>query len=329
MFYKKLLLFFATAFILGGGIVAASDYPNRTITHIFPWDQGSKTYGVAQFIANGMSKQLGVKMAVVAKPGAGGVKAAQAVLAAKPDGYTTFDGYIAPMVIAQMFNQVGYKYSDFKPLQSGVYNPFAIAIRSDDDRWDTLEDLLTDIKANPKKYRYNGGPQVALPHMIGAKLLQTSNAIARYIPLPSQAEGAVQLRNGIVDFMVISPAVYRANKQHVKILSVLTNLPKAKQIYHGAPLITEQGIDLGLRDLGSVGWDWWAVHKDTPDDIVNVLRNAMAKAKKDPEVIANVEGAGFVLLPYEYERFDEIMSSARDQIQSAADAIDWENAHFK
>lgn len=320
-----------TAIALSASITVAqaADWPKRTITHVFPWPAESKTYVVAQHIANGMGKELGVKMNVVAKPGAGGVRAAKDVLSKRADGYTTFDGYIAPMIIAQLFGNADYKHTDFIPLQSGVYNPFAIAIRTDETRWSTFNELMDDLKANPKKYNYTAGPQIALPHMIGAKLFKTSNAIVRHVPYQSQNEGLTAMRNGILDFMIINPGVYNANRSNVKILSVLTNLKKAKEIYHGAPLITEQGIDLGLSDLGSVGWDWWAVPKGTPDDRVAILRDAMLKAKNNPDVRAKVAANGFVLLPYEYEQFDEIMSSAQKQIKSAVAAIEWEDAQFK
>ncbi len=310
-------------------IVNADNYPNRTITHYFPWPAESKTYAIAQYIANGMAEELGEKMTVVSKPGAGGVKAAKQAMGKPADGYTTFDGYIAPLIIAQLFGNADYTHNDFIPLQSGVYNAFAIAIRQDETRFTNINELLEYVKANPKKVRYTAGPQIALPHMVGAKLLQTSNAIARHIPADSMNAGLTMLRQGVVDFSLVNPGVYNANKSKMRVISVLTDLKKAKQVYDGAPLIGEQGIDLGLSGLGSVGWDWWVVPKGTPAHIVKTLRQAMSKSKAKPDVQNKIAATGFVILPYEYDQYDAIMSSAQKQIKSAVAAIEWENAHFK
>ena len=331
MFYKKNLLFIMGAVILsmGASVAAASEYPNRTITHYFPWPAESKTYAIAQYIANGMAEELGEKMSVLSKPGAGGVRAAKEAMAKPADGYTTFDGYIAPLIIAQLFGNADFTHNDFIPLQSGVYNAFAIAIRPDETRFTNINALIAYIKANPKKVRYSSGPQIALPHMVTAKLLKTSGAIARHVPSDSMNSGLTNLRQGVVDFSVVNPGVYNANKSKMKIISVMTDLKKAKEVYDGAPLIEEQGIDLGLSGLGSVGWDWWVVPKGTPDAVVNKLRDAMAKSKANPKVQQQIAATGFVILPYTYDQYDKIMSSAQKQIKSAVEAIEWENSHFK
>jgi len=331
MFYKKSLLSMmgAVALSLGASSVLASDYPNRTITHYFPWPAESKTYAIAQYIANGMAAELGEKMSVLSKPGAGGVRAAKEAMSKPADGYTTFDGYIAPLIIAQLFGNADFTHNDFIPLQSGVYNAFAIAIRPDETRFTNINELITYIQKNPKKLRYSAGPQIALPHMVTAKLLKTSNAVARHVPSSSMMSGLTNLRNGIIDFSIVNPGVYNANKSKMKVISVMTDLKKAKEVYDGAPLIGEQGIDLGLSGLGSVGWDWWVVPKGTPSDVVNKLRDAMAKSKANPKVQEQIAATGFVILPYTYDKYDEIMSSAQKQIKSAVEAIEWENAQTR
>ena len=330
MIHKSRTLIAMLVLLMARLVASADDYPHRTITHYFPWPAESKTYAIAQYIANGMAEELGEKMTVVSKPGAGGVKAAKEAMAKPADGYTTFDGYIAPLIIAQLFGNADFTHRDFIPLQSGVYNAFAIAIRPDEKRFTNTKELIAYIKENPKKVRYTAGPQIALPHMVSAKLLQSNNAIARHVPSDSMNAGFTMLRQGIVDFSVVNPGVYNANKSKMKVISVLTDLKKAREVYDNvAPLIGEEGIDLGLSGLGSVGWDWWVVAKGTPAEVVTTLRQAMAKSKANEDVQKKIAATGFVLLPYEYEKYDEIMSSAQKQIKSAVAAIEWENAQSK
>ena len=306
------------------GPAARAEFPERRIQNIYPWSPGTPTYAVSQIIADAMGEELGVQIPVIAKPGAGGVNAFQAALAEPADGYTIIDGYVAPLIISPLFDKADYSWKDFIPLHSATSNAFAVVSRADEDRWSDFPSFIEYLKANPGKTRYTGGADLALPHMVAAKMLQEQDAVARNVPYNDLADGLKDLRGGILDWMIANPGVYNANKEHMRVLAVLSELPEVSEIYDGAPRVMDFGIDLGLTGLAPMGWNWWLVKKGTPDDAVAKLRAAMDAALAKPSVREKILAIGFVPTGYTPEQYDEIAPSVADQLRSATDAITWE-----
>jgi tripartite-type tricarboxylate transporter receptor subunit TctC len=316
----------ALGIALGMAQAARAEYPERRIQHIYPWTPGTPTYAVSQIIADAMGAELGVQMPVVAKPGAGGVNAFTAALNEPADGYTTLDGYVAPLIISPLFHKGDYTYKDFIPLYSATSNAFALASRADEDRWTDFPSFIKYLKAHPGKTRYTGGADLALPHMVAAKVLQHYDAVARPVPYGDLADGTKDLRGGVLDWMVINPGIYRSNKEHLRVIAVLSELPEVVKIYDGAKRVQDYGMDLGLTGLAPMGWNWWLVKQGTPDAVVEKLRDAMGKALAKPEVRDKILQIGFVPTGYTPDQYDQVASSVEAQLKQAMDAITWERA---
>ncbi len=81
----------ATAFVLApalGGTALSAGYPDRTITLIVPYAPGGVTDLGARALAEAMEKHLKKSVVIVNKPGGGTTIGGNAVVTAKPDGYT-------------------------------------------------------------------------------------------------------------------------------------------------------------------------------------------------------------------------------------------------
>nr|WP_319390016.1 tripartite tricarboxylate transporter substrate binding protein [uncultured Cohaesibacter sp.] len=311
---------------LGAAMISApalAEFPERNIENIYPWAPGA-TMAASQVIADAMGQQLGVNISVVSTPGAGGVKAFETANSRPADGYTLYDGYVAPLVIQPMQGNASWTYKDFIPLWSATSNSFAIAVRPDDDRFKTVTDLLDYAKAHPGDLRYSPGVAGGLPHMVGAKVMQQAGALAQLVPYPEIDSAIRDMRGGILDFMITNPGVYTINKQDMRILAVLSTLPDSSKTYDGAPLIGEFGIDMGMKNLSPMGWDWWLVKKGTPDDVVARLRDAMGKAINSEEVQSKLLGMGYVPTKFAPDQYEAIVGPVAEEIQGAIDALAWE-----
>jgi tripartite-type tricarboxylate transporter receptor subunit TctC len=303
---------------------ASAEYPERRIQLVYPWTPGTPTYAVSQIIADAMGNELGVQVPVVAKPGAGGVNAFMAALNEPADGYTALDGYVAPLIISPLFDKTEYTFADFVPLYSATSNAFAIATRADEDRFTDFPSFIEYLQAHPGETRYTGGADLALPHMVAARVLQHYEAVSRPVPYGDLADGTKDLRGGVLDWMVVNPGIFRSNKDHLRIIAVLSELPEVVEIYEGAQRVEDYGMELGLTGLAPMGWNWWLVKAGTPDDVVARLRDAMGKALEKPEVREKILQIGFVPTGYTPEEYMEVAQSIHDQLQSATDAITWE-----
>lgn len=314
------------AAVLGTALLtgpAFSEFPERNIQGIYPWAPGA-TMAVSQMIADAMGEELGVNISVVATPGAAGTKAFRTAMEKPSDGYTLFDGYVAPLVLQPLLGKADWTYQDFTPLWSATSNAFAIVVRQDEDRFDDFPGFVAYMKANPGKLRYTTGGTGNLPHMVLAKVMQTSDIYGKPVPYPEMQDGVKDLRSGVLDFLTSNPAFYRTNKDHLKVLAVLSELDDASAVYGGAPRVTDYGIDMGISGLSPMGWNWWLVRKDTPQDIVDTLRDAMGAALARPELREKILNVGFVPLGFSPDQYDEIVGPVAAQLQSGIDAIAWE-----
>lgn len=310
-----------------GGAVAG-EFPERTIELIHPWGPGN-AMSVSQIIAKAMGDELGVDMPVISTPGAAGTKGQITAMSRPADGYTVFDGYVAPLVLQPVLGNADWAYSDFKPLHAAVSNAFSIGGRTDETRWSNFEEMMAYGKAHPGELRYSSGSRNNLPHMVIAKVLQSYGVVAQNIPYSQDGNAVKDLKSGVLDFSFINVGNYIQDKKSFNIMLVLSELPGAKASYDGAPSIADLDIDLGLSGLAPMGWTWWIVNKDTPDDVTDRLRTAMTAAMKRPEVRSAIEKVGFVPLDWDHTKYDEIVGPVVDQLGAMGNALKWEEEELK
>jgi len=72
--------------------VSAQDYPRRPVRIIVGFAAGSALDILARLIGQWLSERLGQPFVIEDRPGAGGSLAAEAVVRARPDGYTLLVG---------------------------------------------------------------------------------------------------------------------------------------------------------------------------------------------------------------------------------------------
>lgn len=320
-----------TAAALGLGTLAGpalAEFPERTVEVVTPVGPGP-AMSVSQIIADAMAEELGVSMTVLSTPGAGGLRGFQTALHKPADGYTVIDGYVAPLVLQTVLGKADWHYSDFVPLHAAASNAFAIGWRTDEDRWSDFDGMMAWGKAHPGKLRYSSGPRNNLPHMVIARVLQQYGVVAQNVPYKAAPEANKDVRGGLLDFSFVNVGSYQQEPDAMKIGLVLSEQPDAKAAFGGAPTIDDVEADLELTGLGPMGWNWWVVKADTPPERVETLRKAMAATMARPDVREKIARVGFVPLDWDYDQYDEIVSSVEDQLSKMTDAIKWEEEQIK
>lgn len=307
---------------------ALAQFPERTIELIHPWGPGN-AMSVSQIIANAMGEELGVDIPVISTPGAAGTKGQITAMSRPADGYTIFDGYVAPLVLQPVLGNADWNYSDFTPLHSAVSNAFAIGGRTDETRWSTFEEMMAYGQAHPGELRYSSGSRNNLPHMVIAKVLQSYGVVAQNIPYTQDGNAVKDLKSGVLDFSFINVGNYIQDKSAFNILLVLSELPGAKASYDGATSIADLNIDLGLSGLAPMGWTWWIVNMETPDDVVDKLRTAMAAAMQRPDVREAIERVGFVPLDWDHTDYDAVVGPVSEQLAAMGNALKWEEEELR
>ena len=124
-------------------------YPSRPVKIVLPFGAGGVADTSSRIIADKLGERLGQRFLIENMPGAGGISAAKAVLAAPADGYTLGLVTNGTAISAALFNALPFDpTADFEMISTlGTFDlVFAVDAASS---YKTLTDFITAAKGSP------------------------------------------------------------------------------------------------------------------------------------------------------------------------------------
>ena len=279
--YVFLAAFFAT---LALNVVAA--YPDKSIKFLVPWPPGGATDQVARILTVPLSKELGVSVFVENKGGAGGNIGTQAFLQDRPDGYsmlmaTSSTNAAGPHLFA---NQGFDAAKDFTPVILVCTIPNIMVI-PESSPWNSMKDLLADVKQYPGKFTYGSAGIGASQHLAGAQFKTVTGLDIRHVPYKGSGPAALDLMAGHIDMMLDTGSLNNIKAGKLKALGVAADkrIPELPNV----PTMKELGIPMVAN-----AWYGVMLPAGAPKDITEKLNAAFNKVLKDPEVRKSLQGIG-------------------------------------
>lgn len=273
----------ASALALGlGSASLAQDYPSKPIQMIVTWNAGGSTDVIARLLAEPLGAELGVPVAVVNSAGGGGSLGTQAALDAPKDGYTILATTSGNHILTPLKNDVGYTYEDFEPIGQLVAASIMLAVKTESP-WQTLDDFVADVKANPGKYNFGAVPSV-IPHLTLQGLIDAEGLDIVHIPQQGGAPGATALLNGTVDVLPANASTVASNIKGGTMRALAVFGPERDAAFPDVPTAQEQGYEVfGSPFVGL------AVAKGVPEDAVEKLSAALEAVANDPAFVEKVQ----------------------------------------
>ncbi|MCR8723169.1 Bug family tripartite tricarboxylate transporter substrate binding protein [Frigidibacter sp. ROC022] len=263
------------ALAMATGLAAADDYPEKPISMIVTWNAGGSTDVLARLLAEPLSKELGVPIAVTNMPGGGGSLGTQAALDAPKDGYTILATTSGNHILTPLKNDVGYRYDDFEPIGQLVAASLILAVR-EDSPWQTLDDFIEAAKAEPGKYLFGAVPDVA-PHLTMRALADAAGLDVVHLPQQGGAPGATALLAGDIDLLPANAATVASSLKGGKMRGLAVFSADRDPAFPDIPTAKEQGYEVyGSPFVGL------AVAKGVPDDVLETLKAAFDAVANDP-----------------------------------------------
>lgn len=313
---RRLLLVTFGLVLAFGSRAIADNYPDRPITWIIPFAAGGSTDLNARVIAKALREKLGQPVIIENKPGAGTIVGAEALINAKPDGYTFFYG--------SNTNLVNYEYlfkkrsfdpkKDLLPFHGLLMLPPTLVARGDAP-YKTLPELVAYAKKNPGKINIASPGQNSAPHLVAELFMAEADIKMTHIPYKGAAPATADLLAGVVDVIFDFPV---GIKQHVesgklRLLAVPspTRLPNTPDV----PTFAE----LGLPGVNFSTWAVMVLPVGTPPDVVDRLGEAFGKSLQEPEVKKYFDEQGASLIPYTKDRLAEFLASERVKMKRIVD----------
>lgn len=281
---------------------SAVKYPTRTVTFICPWAAGGGTDRLTRFVAGKLQEYFGKPFVVVNKTGGSGAVGHNAGAMARPDGYTiTMITFELATMHSMGLTHVTYK--DFEPIIELNEDAAAVIVRADAP-WETVNDLLEDIKNNPGKYKFSGTAIGGTWDLARIGMLDAAGIPIEYttwIPSKGAAPALVELLGGHVDVVTCSlpEAVSQLEAGQLKALAIMADERNPK--FPDVPTLKEMGINWSAGT-----WRGVAVPKGTPKEIVDKLYDALLEISKSDDFKDFMAKNGFGIKirgPEEFKKF--------------------------
>jgi tripartite-type tricarboxylate transporter receptor subunit TctC len=276
---KYLVLFFLSF------SAVAQEFPQKNpveITVLFP--AGSSADVTARLLADGMSKNLGQRVLVVNRPGAGGAIGYRHVAAQKPDGYSLVWNSNS---ISTTFHsgQLAFDYQAFDAVARVLVESVVLAVKAD-SRWKNLNEFVVEAKSKPKMISVGHSGIGSHTHISLAALFRTAGVEVNEVPYGA-AQVVPNLLGGHVDAVVQLPAALSAPVKQGQVRLLAALIPARDPALPDVPTAKEQGVDVSLE-----AWRGIAVPKGTPRPVVLALELSIKKTVESVEFIKTSENLG-------------------------------------
>ena len=257
----------------------AEKWPTRPIHLMVGFPAGGLVDIANRILAEKLQQSLGTPIVPMPLAGAGGAVATQKLMAAPPDGYTLMMQTTGTLFTRPLLNAVGYTHRDFTPIATVDTSVTTIAVRKDSP-WNTLDDLIKDAKANPKKYNYATSGLGGLQHLAMDILGQRAGVDIVHIPYQGGPQTIQALLGDQVQIVVgdnlHTELKYLASTHPVRV-SMLPNVPTLKELGYDVELVVRMMI-IGPKGL--------------PEPIVARVESAVRNALMDADIRSKLESRG-------------------------------------
>lgn len=275
---RQAILIAAAATAGFSGLAQAKEqFPDRPIRLLVGTAPGGLTDLGARKLAQLASKELGGQPIIIEnKPGAMGTIAIGQVVRGTPDGYTIMAVTTSSVLIGPLTTKV-----PFDPLKDVAYlmnyaGPSQALLVRADSKYQTLEQLIADAKANPGAIAY-ATYGVADAGGFGIKALSKARGVTfNQVPYQGSSLQLLALLSGEVQFTVTSNYMTDIRNGRLRPLALLD-----KQRYEGlpdVPTFKELGINFEFPWIMGL-----ATSATVPADIRKKLETAFVNAGRSPE----------------------------------------------
>jgi tripartite-type tricarboxylate transporter receptor subunit TctC len=264
--------------LLGSLAQAQEVFPSRPIHFVVPLPPGSGSDTSARYYANKIGELAKVAVVVENKPGANGLIAVQAVLAAKPDGYTVLIGSNSPLATnAALYKKLSYDpIADLSAVSIMMRGPMLLIVPANSP-YKTVAELIAGAKQQPGKLNYGSGTPAY--QLFSERFNELAGTRISNVPYKGSSEVIAAVVSGTIDFGVVditgSLELARSGKVRALAVSSEQRVPQLPDV----PTTREAG----LPGYNPSVWVAAAVSSKTPAAITQKLSEWFVAVARMPE----------------------------------------------
>lgn len=250
-------------------------YPTKIVTFVVPFPAGGVVDIVARLVADKLGAQLGAKVIVENRTGAGGTLGAAFVARAEPDGHTILVGGAATHVFSPLiYPEVPYDpVKSFAPVIQLTSGPLVLVVPQNSPVT-TFQGFGDIVRSEGERLNYASNGPGTFPHLAAELYRQATGAKFTHIPYSGGPKAIVALVTNEVGFSINHIPNIMGMVKSGKLRAIATTGRKRSPSFPDLPTFAEAGM------AGFETSAWFALYAPagTPKAVVEKLNAETAKA---------------------------------------------------
>lgn len=291
-------------------------YPARDIQFVVPFPVGGSTGTPAQILARYLDEYFSEVDVVIGDiTGAGGTVGARHVLNSRPDGYTfliAVPGFSVQNVLAGL----DFTFRDFEQVAAYGSADQVLVVRGDSD-YENFMDLIDAAKSNPGELNY--GAPIGTSLQLAVLAMEAEMGIDfNIVDIGGVSVKPPELLSGRVEAYIDSTAKSISFIEPGDFRAVGIWGPERSVFLPDVPALNEFGFETTLEEVQGI----WAP-KGTPQEIINIMAEAVRTVTSDPDFVADFEGNGKTTVRFrDTDNYIEFLEGYEATVREAAEMLE-------
>lgn len=271
---------------LTNGLAEAADYPRRPINVVIPYKAGGGTDTYARAVAAAAEGTIDVPLVIVNKPGSGGLNGAQAVMGARPDGYTVMLTSGGSFLLSTMTRDTKVDALESFEFIGQVGNLTTSLMVPAASPFESVQDVIDAVNANPGKLRWAHSGRGGFHHVGGMGFLARNGLEAQDVPFKGGGPTRAALIGEQADFGFLGIQQLAGFEEQLRALAV--NAETRDGVMTDVPAFGELGIP--FADVSSPVI--MLAPKGTPPEAIAYLEGALQEIAAKPGLAEDLAKGG-------------------------------------
>jgi tripartite-type tricarboxylate transporter receptor subunit TctC len=280
--FRLIIIFFS---ILSLGFVqfispANAEYPTKPVKLIVNFSAGGTTDIAARLMVSKATEILKQAIISMNKPGAGGTLGVSYVARAKNDGYTIGTCNMPAVAIIPQIREVPYQpFKDLIQVCAVMPYEYALLVRGDAP-WNTWDEFIAHVKANPGKVTYGSVGTGTTNHLVTARIGKVLGLDWKHVPFQGGVKATAAILGGHVDIINNTAASAASSLRAGKIKALLITSENRFSLTPDVPTMKEKGFKFSQISYMSI-----IAPAGIPDQARNMIEKAFKAAVEDKGVL--------------------------------------------
>jgi tripartite-type tricarboxylate transporter receptor subunit TctC len=270
----------AAVIFVADSAAAQSAYPDHPVRVVVPFGPGGVADITARLVADKLGDKLGKRFVIENMPGAGGIAAARAVLAAGTDGYTLAFFTNGTAITVPLFQNLPFDpLKQFAPISALGYFDL-VFVTGANSNFHTLGDILKTARDKPGTINL-GSIVVGSTQNLTAQLFKSMSVTDIVIvPFRTSPDEAVALLRGDTQMSVEFYAALKPSLESGQARALATSGPQRSPELSDIPTVNEAGV----ANFDVTSWNALYAPTGTPAAIIDKLNRALQDVLADPDL---------------------------------------------